>query len=246
MILKSLLQAEELGSHHPTEDTIVRFHEASPPSSERSSTFPQLRWSASLLALPPPSSLPPASHLLPLGPTLTLERDAAVLHSITCETSRCYGDNGLLARPPLPEASQKLGAASEDAVFGPGTNQHKQRHSLWLLRRRQLFSFSKRSLLMPVFPLGSQRLVEQTMPSSIFSLHKNPFNFLIVWQTAPSSLPSPFCSSPLLSLSLAGSLSHSTSGLEGKSSVDHTSVSRPTKGGLCSDSQLVDTFTLLF
>lgn len=111
------------------------------------------------------------------------------------------GDNGLLARPPLPEASQKLGAASEDAVFGPGTNQRKQRHFLRLLGRRQLFSFSEHSLLMPVFPLGSQRLVEKTMPSSIFSLHKNPFNFLIIWQTAPSSLPSPFCSSPPSSVS---------------------------------------------
>lgn len=170
----------------------------------------------------------------------------AIPHSLTCETSRCSGDNGLLARPPLPEASQKLGAASEDAVFGPGTNQHKQRHFLRWLGRRQLFSYGERSLRMPVFPLGSQRLVEKTMPSSVFSLHKNPFNFVIIWQPSPSSLPSSFCSSPPTSLSLAGSLSHPTSGLEGKGLVGHTSVCRPTKGGLCADTPLVDVCTLLF
>lgn len=64
----------------------------------------------------------------------------------------------------LPGDSQKLGTASEDtAFFWPWHHQSKQRRLL--LGRRQLFPFSKHSLPTPVFSLGSQRLVEKTMPS---------------------------------------------------------------------------------
>lgn len=71
----------------------------------------------------------------------------------------------------LPGDSQKLGTASEDTAlffsffffFWPWHHQSKQRHLL--LGRRQLFPFSKHSLPTPVFSLGSQRLVEKTMPS---------------------------------------------------------------------------------
>lgn len=69
----------------------------------------QLRLSASLLNLSP---FPPSLLLTCLlsAPTpWTLEREAAILHSITCETSMCYGDSGLLAYPLLPAASQNWG-----------------------------------------------------------------------------------------------------------------------------------------
>lgn len=81
----------------------------------------QLCLAGSLLTLPtsPPSLL--LTCLLSAPTSWTLERDAALLHSIASETSRCYGDNGLVVGPLLPVASQKLGAAFEDAVFGPGT-----------------------------------------------------------------------------------------------------------------------------
>lgn len=70
----------------------------------------QLRLSASPAA---PTSHLPVSPL----PAATPEKAAAILHSITQETNRCCRDNGLLASLPLPAASQKLGAASEDAVL---------------------------------------------------------------------------------------------------------------------------------
>lgn len=97
----------------------------------------QLRLSGSLPPAPPTSHLP----FSPL-PTPTLEKAAAILHSVTHETSRCCGDNGLLASLPLPAASQKLGAASKE-LFWPRHHQPKHKHFLWLLGRRQLFPFSK-------------------------------------------------------------------------------------------------------
>lgn len=65
---------------------------------------------------PPAPPLPPPPRP-PLTPHPPCSRSAH--HHL--QTSRCCGDNGLVASLPLPAASQKLGAASEDAVFGPGT-----------------------------------------------------------------------------------------------------------------------------
>lgn len=85
----------------------------------------QLRLSGSLSPAAPTSHLPSS----PL-PAPTLEKAAAILHSVTQETSRCCGDNGLLASLPLPAASQKLGAASEDAVLAQAPSAQTQAFSM--------------------------------------------------------------------------------------------------------------------
>lgn len=90
------------------------------------SVFKHFTCSCNRLPFPSPSPpLPslPASHLPPLSPHPpgTLERDAALCTASPVRLADARGTMDFWRIPFFPAASQKLGAASEDAVFGPGT-----------------------------------------------------------------------------------------------------------------------------
>ena len=94
-----------------------------PPSSLCSST---LHAAATVCLSPHPLPLCPPSLLLTCllstpTPPGTLERDAALCTASPVRLADARGAMDFWHIPFLPTASQKLGAASEDTVFGPGT-----------------------------------------------------------------------------------------------------------------------------
>lgn len=106
----------------------------------------------------------------------------------------------------LPGDSQKLGTASEDTAlffffFGPGTTSPNKGICCW--EGDNCFRSASTRCQHQCFLLEANVWLRRQCQAKYFSLHKNPFNFLIIWQTSPP--PSPHPSVPGLPLALSAS-----------------------------------------
>lgn len=143
--IKRLLKEEDkwLGGRHPPGPDP---HSSSTPLPLPAARPARLPPSQPLPCLPPPKARPPLCTASPV-------RLAGAAGTMGFR-------RGLFSPKPLRNGGQLLKTLL--LAEAPG---RRQRQFLWLLGRRPLFSFSKRSRLLPVFSLGTQRLVEKTMPS---------------------------------------------------------------------------------